>query len=166
MKAEKFFWKKLKDSLKKKKDFAPFRLPLTFKLFFLTNIILYQKIFSPIVLTFDVKLHSISVFPMGILNTQKIPSGVGWAHFLHHKSGNVTIFPLGVLDHLFSEVATVQVLGDYTNDTKFTWNQICRLKLIYFERATRIWKKQPILFDDLALDLKSLHCGVLRIYAL
>ena len=79
-----------------------------------------QKIFSPIVLTFDVKLHSISVFPMGILNTQKIPSGVGWAHFLHHKSGNVTIFPLGVLDHLFSEVATVQVLGDYTNDNKFT----------------------------------------------
>ena len=82
-----------------------------------------QKIFNPIVLTFDVKLHSISVFPMGILNTQKIPSRVGWAHFLYHKSGNVAIFPLGVLDHLFSEVATVQVLGDYTNDSKFIQNQ-------------------------------------------
>ena len=79
-----------------------------------------QKIFYPIVLTFDVKLHGISVFPMGILNTQKIPSRVGWAHFLHHKPGNVAIFPLRVLDHLFCEVATVQVLGDYTNDTKFT----------------------------------------------
>ena len=87
---------------------------------FLQIEMLPQKIFSSIVLTFDVKLHSISVFPMGILNTQKIPSGVGWAHFLHHKSGNVAIFPLGVLDHLFSEVATVQVLGDYINDTKFT----------------------------------------------
>ena len=35
-----------------------------------------------------------------------------------HK--NVGIFPLGVLDHLVSEVVTVQVLGDYTNDTNFT----------------------------------------------
>ena len=87
---------------------------------FLKIEMLPQKIFSPLVLTFDVKLHGISVFPMGILNTQKIPSRVGWAHFLYHKSGNVAIFPLGVLDHLFSEVATVQVLGDYTNDTKFS----------------------------------------------
>ena len=93
-----------------------------------------QKIFSPLVLTFDVKLHSISVFPMGILNTQKIPSRVGWAHFLHHKSGNVAIFPLRVLDHLFSEVVTVQVLGDYTNDTKFT-KKSNRLKLTYFVKA-------------------------------
>ena len=81
-----------------------------------------QKIFSPIVLTFDVKLHSISVFPMGILNTQKIPSRVGWAHFLHHKSGNVAIFSLGVLDHLFGKVATMQVLQAYyilCKDTAF-----------------------------------------------
>ncbi len=63
--------------------------------------------------TFDVKLHSISVFPMGILYTQVISPRVGRAYFLHHKSGNVAIFSLGVLDHLFSKVATMQVLGDY-----------------------------------------------------
>ena len=113
-------FEKIEITFSQKKYFAPLCLPLTFKHFFLQIKMLPQKIFTHIVLTFDVKLHSISVFPMGILNTQKIPSRVGWAHFLYHKSGNVAIFPLGVLDHLFSEVATVQVLGDYTNDSKFT----------------------------------------------
>ena len=70
--------------------------------------------------TFDVKLDGISVFPMGILHAQEISPGVSWAYFLHHKSGNVAIFSLGVLDHLFGKVATMQVLRDYNNDSKDT----------------------------------------------
>ena len=70
--------------------------------------------------TFDVKLDGISVFPMGILDAQEISPRVSWAHFLHHKSGNVAIFSLGVLDHLFGKVATMQVLRAYYNPCKDT----------------------------------------------